>query len=309
MPVVSVIIPNYNHAGYLNQRIESVLAQTFQDFELIILDDCSTDNSQEIIEQYRHHPKLQSIVYNTANSGSTFRQWAKGIELCRGAYVWIAESDDWCEPAFLETVLNGMMKADPCVIGYCQSYCIEKENVIRWQSAHSRLNEVIDGQDFITQKMLTSTAVFNASMAVWKREVYSLVTNEYTNYRYCGDWLFWIELSRHGSVYISGKLLNYFRKHDQDVTSKATLRGGQIIEIINMFNLIYKRGWIDQKRYLAALKSIYIHYKAISKSLDESMRQKINAVFFYDASVKAFLRRAHLAVYSRYAVKKLFRLN
>src|SRR5207342_2166753 len=81
MPEVSVIIPNYNHAVYLEQRIESVLNQTFQDFELIILDDCSPDNSRDVIDQYRVNSKVSHIVYNSINSGSTFKQWQKGIEL------------------------------------------------------------------------------------------------------------------------------------------------------------------------------------------------------------------------------------
>ena len=58
MPFISIIIPNYNHAPYLTERIESVLNQTYQNFEVIILDDCSTDNSREIIEKYANNPKV-----------------------------------------------------------------------------------------------------------------------------------------------------------------------------------------------------------------------------------------------------------
>lgn len=76
---VSVIVPNYNHALFLEQRIESILNQTFQDFEVIILDDCSTDNSKKIIEKYRTHPKVSKIIYNDVNSGNTFKQWNTGI--------------------------------------------------------------------------------------------------------------------------------------------------------------------------------------------------------------------------------------
>ena len=75
--LVSVIIPNYNHARYLDERIQSVLNQTYQNFEVIILDDKSTDNSREVIEKYRAHPKIVHIIYNEINSGSTFRQWEK----------------------------------------------------------------------------------------------------------------------------------------------------------------------------------------------------------------------------------------
>ena len=71
---VSVIIPNYRHARYLKERIDSVLEQTYRDFEVIILDDCSPDDSQEIIETYRSREKIAHIVYNEHNSGSTFVQ-------------------------------------------------------------------------------------------------------------------------------------------------------------------------------------------------------------------------------------------
>jgi glycosyltransferase involved in cell wall biosynthesis len=81
---VSVILPNYNHAVFLQKRIDSIFNQSFTDFELIILYDFSTDNSKEIIEQYREHPHVSHIVYNTENSGSTFKQWGKGIELAKG---------------------------------------------------------------------------------------------------------------------------------------------------------------------------------------------------------------------------------
>ena len=78
-PLVSIIIPNYNHARYLKQRLESIFNQTYQNFEVIFLDDCSTDNSSDIIEQYKDNPHLSQIVVNETNSGSPFKQWNKGF--------------------------------------------------------------------------------------------------------------------------------------------------------------------------------------------------------------------------------------
>lgn len=106
---VSIIIPNYNHALFLKQRIESVLNQTFQDFEVIILDDCSTDYSRDIIELYRGHPKVKEIVYNTQNSASPFIQWGKGIDLAEGDYIWIAESDNIVDTKFLQRTFTFMV--------------------------------------------------------------------------------------------------------------------------------------------------------------------------------------------------------
>src|SRR5262245_4202511 len=100
-PKVSVIIHNYNHCRYLGQRIDSVLNQAFGDFELLILDDASTDASHEVLARYYAKPRVR-IVVNTRNSGSAFPQWNRGIGLAKGDYIWIAESDDDADSHFLE---------------------------------------------------------------------------------------------------------------------------------------------------------------------------------------------------------------
>ena len=68
-PKVSIIIPNYNHAQYLSQRLNSIFNQNYQNFEVIILDDCSIDNSKDIIGKYKSNPKVSHIIYNDTNSG------------------------------------------------------------------------------------------------------------------------------------------------------------------------------------------------------------------------------------------------
>jgi cellulose synthase/poly-beta-1,6-N-acetylglucosamine synthase-like glycosyltransferase len=83
----------YRHytGRYLRKRIESVLNQTYPNFEIIILDDCSVDSSKKIIEQYQNEQSISHIIYNSKNSGSPFKQWQKGFELAKGEYIWIAE--------------------------------------------------------------------------------------------------------------------------------------------------------------------------------------------------------------------------
>src|ERR1700756_5018477 len=100
MPTVSVIVPNYNHARFLPKRIDSILRQSFQDFELILLDDCSTDDSRSILSQHASDPRVR-IEFNQVNSGSPFKQWNRGVGLARGQYIWIAESDDYADERFL----------------------------------------------------------------------------------------------------------------------------------------------------------------------------------------------------------------
>src|SRR5579872_4420041 len=130
-PKVSVIIPNYNHAKFLVQRIESVLNQTFTDFEIILMDDKSTDNSLEIIERYRHYPKLSKIILNETNSGSTFKQWNKGIREAKGEYIWIAESDDYADEKFLENLVSIIESNGNVGMAYCQSFDVDDKGNIK----------------------------------------------------------------------------------------------------------------------------------------------------------------------------------
>ena len=120
-PLVSVIIPNYNHARYLPERLESVLGQTYQNFEVIILDDCSTDDSRDIIEQYRTNPHVSQIIYNEENSGRVFKQWKKGLGLAKGDLLWIAESDDKCEPMFLERLVQCFIEHPTLALAFSKS--------------------------------------------------------------------------------------------------------------------------------------------------------------------------------------------
>ena len=105
-PRVSIIVPNYNHARYLPDRLLSIEQQTYQDFEIILLDDCSTDNSRDLIFNYASNPKVSQCILNEKNSGSPFIQWVRGISLAQGEWIWIAESDDLADPMFLQSMLK-----------------------------------------------------------------------------------------------------------------------------------------------------------------------------------------------------------
>ena len=127
-PIVSVIIPNYNHEPYLKARIDSVLQQDYQDFEVILLDDCSKDNSREVIEQYRNNPHVTHVVMNEQNTGNTFIQWERGISMAQGRYIWIAESDDVAEPQLLESLITPLQANPLSVVAFCHSQMIDSKS-------------------------------------------------------------------------------------------------------------------------------------------------------------------------------------
>lgn len=230
--MVSVILPNYNHAPYLPQRIESILNQTYGDFELIILDDCSPDNSREIIEKYRDNPHISHIVYNEKNSGSTFRQWKKGIELAKGNYIWIAESDDYAGITFLEKVMESIKK-------YNSTYCFVKTTIVDkvndevMKQPEILPDESISLNTFIREYLLFSNPISNASMLVFRKDALDgNVWKEITKYKYCGDWLFYGSFRNDKDVRVSEvkEYLNFFRTHSVNVSNRSEEKGLGILE-------------------------------------------------------------------------------
>lgn len=289
MAEVSVIIPNYNHAKFLVQRIESVLNQTYQDFEVIILDDCSTDDSKSVILSYDGHPKISQIIFNSENSGGPFYQWEKGISLSKGKYIWIAESDDWCEPSLLETLIDGIKKDEETVISYCQLICVNEADEIKWQSKHSCLFEIIESDKFIKDYLAIKVSIFNASMAIFKKDVFSLVSKDFVSYKFCGDWFFWLQIARHGKTAISGKILNYFRKHDNDVSGKAYKSGLNLIEEIKVTNWMFNDKLIDEKTYVKAFRKQYKAYFKVRNVINKVYKAEVESLLAKPASKKVKL--------------------
>ena len=308
MPAVSVIIPNYNHASYLKQRVDTVLNQTYTNIEIIILDDCSTDNSKEVIEQYRSNEKISCIVYNETNSGNTFIQWDKGIQLAKGEYIWIAESDDWCEITFLETIITGLKKDATTVFGYCQSFCVDDKNGIIFQSNYIKLEDYIDKKFYLENFLTHRNAVFNASMAVFKKQYYYKVSSFYKSLRFTGDWIFWAELSRMGTVYVNAKPLNFFRKHVKDVSSKMYSSGNNFIEEIKTFDYFKNNLCLNKENYKKAKIKIYARFLTAQKKIDASVKEEIKLSFFRTYSTKEKLATQFYAkLFRLYHLKTIFR--
>jgi glycosyltransferase involved in cell wall biosynthesis len=254
--------------------MHSVLNQSYQDIEVIVLDDCSTDDSREVIELYRSDPRVRRIIFNKENSGRVFDQWHKAIQETSGEYIWIAESDDWCEESFLATVIEGMQEYPNCVLGYCQSYCMLDENRIDWQSAERLLKQRLPGKQFVHDKMLPTNSLFNASMAVWRRSSYQAIGTDYRSFNYCGDWLFWVLIAQLGDVFISGKALNYFRREAGNHSAQSGA-GAKSVEELKLFNFLKGEGLIDNEEYDIAISNSYLRFRESSKWVDAETRQHL----------------------------------
>lgn len=165
MSLVSVIIPNYNYERFLKQRIDSVLNQTHKELEIIILDDCSTDQSKKVIETYRGEKRISHIIYNERNSGSTFKQWHKGFELAKGEFIWIAEADDYADPQLLEVLIGRMSRDREIQVGFVNSYWVTPDRTYtRHRDAIWGHHKVYDGKSFVRNHLQKGNRIL---MPVW----------------------------------------------------------------------------------------------------------------------------------------------
>ena len=230
---VSVIIPNYNHSKFLKKRIDSVLNQTYQNLELIILDDCSTDNSREVIEQYRNHPKVAHIVFNETNSGSPFLQWQKGFDLANYAYLWIAESDDYADLNFLEVLLPCLSVNEKVGVAFTDSNIVDAQDIIhpdfyknfrntRFKTDKWNHDYIKTGIDEIRENLFFECTINNTSAMVFKKDLLRYVNFDHLkNFKYCGDWFFFVSLLNHCDVAYKKNALNFF-KYGTDNFKKGT---------------------------------------------------------------------------------------
>jgi hypothetical protein len=248
-PKVSVIVPNYNHARFLRQRLDSIMGQTFQDFELILLDDCSIDDSQSILSKYADDPRVR-LEFNAVNSGSTFKQWNKGVELARGEFVWIAESDDYADKRLLERLVP-MLDAEPSsVLAYCRSWRVladgqtsgfldsdyTKVETPRWAE-----DFWADGREECQNYLVQRNTIPNASAVLFRKEVYVRVGGADESLVFCGDWKLWAAMALTGRIGYLGEPLNYFRFHDTSVRANSQRLGVGPIEYLEVIRWILQR--------------------------------------------------------------------
>ncbi|RFU12436.1 glycosyltransferase [Rhodobacteraceae bacterium W635] len=229
-PEVSVVVPNYNYEAYLPERLNSIAKQTFQDFEVILLDDASPDGSVEVLEQFADQRPGTRLVVNTENSGSPFVQWMRGMEMARSGLIWLAEADDRCKPEFLETLLpffddrnvriatcaSRPITANGTEIGDYRPLYLDRITPGRWNRDY-----VATDHEEANAGLGIANSIPNASAVMLRKfDPDPDFVREVTNMRLCGDWYFYVRAMRGGLVGFSAALLNDHRRHDTTVTHK-----------------------------------------------------------------------------------------
>lgn len=208
--LVSIIMPSYNTAKYIEKSIKSILAQTYQNWELIIVDDCSTDNTDEIVGMFLKDSRIYYIK-NSINKGAAI---SRNIALkeARGKWVAFLDSDDIWHPQKLERQIRFM-----CENGYHFTY-----TDYNLQLNGKWLPYVYYGPDVINKWKMKNYCYFSTITVIYDREYIGLIQIE--PIRKNNDYAMWLKIIQKTNCYRFPECLSSYIKHDGSISSGSKLR-------------------------------------------------------------------------------------
>jgi glycosyltransferase involved in cell wall biosynthesis len=273
---VSVVMPSYNHEKYLPEAINSVLNQTCSDLELIIVDDCSTDSSQKIIDTFQHKDKRVKPIFHNQNLGIS-QTYNDGVKHAQGKFVAFIDSDD----VWVETKLDkqlAILKTNEDLIVWSEGEIIDQNGI----SNGKTFTQIENGSgkkksgNIFQELLSTDNFVFDSSMILKKENLPQRGFDE--DLRYLNDYRFVVDLAREHEFYFQEEPLAKYRVHGKNTIFNKSLSWHQdrIVfcqQIINEYgtvipkkirsNLLFRMGWAyaelgDTKR---ARQSIFKAFK------------------------------------------------
>lgn len=261
MIAFSVIVINYNNAPFLHQRLNSILTQTYPHFELIIIDDYSTDASRKILDAYRNEPKVSHLIYRNANSGSAYGNWQTAIGISRFDWIWIAESDDIADNQFLESCAKMISSHPETCLCYTDSYFLNNETKEITGTYAARKNKLfsttkwdqsycIGGLKEINEYLKYDCTINNVSAAVFKKETALPFLKSLSAYKYYGDWYFFLNICFYSALCYVAAPLNTYRFHITSHLNKKTPLSISKKEYFQILTELYHRKEITEKKKL-----------------------------------------------------------
>jgi glycosyltransferase involved in cell wall biosynthesis len=208
---ISIILPVYNAEKYVSAAIDSILQQTFTDFELLLINDASTDDSRAILENYAAQDRRIRLIDNPQNMGLT-ATLNKAIDLCRGEYIARMDADDISLPQRLETQA-AFLDANPA-IGFCGTW-----------AALINADGQLTGEQWVMQltpglihaRMYFHNCFVHTSMML--RQKYAQMKYDAVNYPIQEDYEFWTRLVKITKGAVIPQILTHYRAHMESITA------------------------------------------------------------------------------------------
>lgn len=219
MPTVTVAIPTLNRADYIFQTIESVLAQTFSDFKIIIIDNASTDNTHSIIQSFSN----DRLEYNCNNYQlSMIDNWNHALKLCNSDFICILGDDDQWLPEFLERSISVLRNHSS--VGFTFSHCnkvdLNGRFIQRW-GYNFPPPGLIKGYDYLEYTLKYGCCLTNSSTVMIRKKALETV-GLFQSIFACNtfDFNLWIRLASQFNVYFIDEVLANYRIHNQQASER-----------------------------------------------------------------------------------------
>ncbi|MBD2454316.1 glycosyltransferase family 2 protein [Nostoc sp. FACHB-87] len=276
-PIVSVIVPTFNRANFLSRAISSILQQTFSNFELIIVDDGSTDNTAEVVKEFTD-PRIKFLPLGKNYGGSYARN--QGIKAASTEFIAFLDSDDEWLPEKLELQVKRLQESDDplATVVYCLGYeCVEGQQKI--PSLHLYEGDVFD--DLLRGWLPPTTSLFMV-----KRSALLEVNGFDESLPSFQDYDLWLSLAaanNHFLVVDKPLIIRYFHPQQIGGNLQAKLEGLRIFK--NKWGTVIKQrtGAINYHRVIGVRTSI-VQLLRVNKELDKG--NKITALFYILALLK-----------------------
>ena len=220
--LVSIIMPSYNTAKYISDSINSVQNQTYINWELIIVDDCSTDNTDEVIACYSSDKRIRYIK-NEVNSGAAVSR-NRALREAKGKWIAFLDSDDLWVNDKLEKQISFMEEN-----GYAFSYT---DYMIQLNGMW--LPYIYTGPNIINRRKMYNYCYFSTITVMYDFEKVGLIQIE--NLRKNNDYAMWLQVIEKGNCYRLPECLSYYIKHDGSISS------GNKIKLIKWHYILYRKG-------------------------------------------------------------------
>ncbi len=292
-PLLSVIVPVYNKAKFLRIRFETIFQQTYRNIEVIILDNCSTDGSLDVIkiyvEKYKEKYKIKTR-YNRENNNSVFKQWQAGLEMAEGEYIWIAEADDFSRLDFASCLMNEFISNPKIGIAYCQSNFVDDadsvfgnhfENLealdrIRWSGSFQ-----MDGLEFCRYYLSVFNVIPNASAVIFRKQLMQGIDwSKVLTFKVCGDWYVWSMLVKDSSIAFCSESMNYFRFNSMTVRSEVYKHVYYLFEKLDAYSEIYSYTVPSQNTRDKAFNDMIEKIKFVGLNNRDSLVQSMPKILY-----------------------------
>lgn len=223
--LVSVIVASYNHAEFLAQRMESLLGQAYAKLEIVVIDDCSSDNSVARLRPYASDPRV-TLVVRERNAG-----WVavsnQGVAMTSGEFVMFANCDDSCESRLIERLVDALHLHATAGIAFARSVNIDAEGVRLGEDLDTQepafqarcASDTLLGRGEMHRFLLHACVIPNLSAALFRREALNSDGAFSPRFKACSDWELFFRIARGYDVAYVAEPLNRFRQHATTIRS------------------------------------------------------------------------------------------